>query len=119
MRLHGALLEVHGGGVLLLGPSGIGKSECALELITRGHRLVADDVVEVELGADGAPVGRSPERIRHHMAIRGLGLLFIPGLFGVERVAESARVELVCELERWREGVVYERLGLEREQIEI
>ena len=119
MNVHGALLEVHGVGVLLLGPSGIGKSECALELVARGHRLVADDVVEVEPGEGGAPIGRSPERIRHHMEIRGLGILYIPDLFGLERVAESARVELVCELERWREGGVYDRLGLERERIEI
>ena len=119
MRLHGALLEVHGIGVLLLGPSGIGKSECALELITRGHRLVADDVVELEPGEGGVPVGRAPERIRHHMEIRGLGILFIPDLFGFERVAESAPVDLVCELERWREGGGYDRLGLDRDRIEL
>ena len=119
MRLHGALLDVFGVGVLLLGPSGIGKSECALALITRGHRLVADDVVEIEPGEGGAPVGRAPERIRHHMEIRGLGILYIPDLFGRERVAESAPVDLVCELERWREGGGYERLGLERACIEL
>jgi len=119
MRLHGALLEVHGVGVLLLGPSGIGKSECALELVSRGHRLVADDVVEIERGADGRLAGRAPERIRHHMEIRGLGILYVPDLFGPAAVAESAGVELVCELERWREGGAYDRLGLERESIEL
>ena len=118
-RLHGALLEVHGVGVLLLGPSGIGKSECALELVARGHRLVADDVVEIAPGPGGAPVGRAPARIRHHMEIRGLGILYIPDLCGMERVAESAPLELVCELERWRAGGRYDRLGLERERIEV
>jgi len=119
MRLHGALLEVHGVGVLLLGPSGIGKSECALELVSRGHRLAADDVVELAREPEGRLVGRAPERIRHHMEIRGLGILYLPDLFGPESVAESAAVELVCELERWREGAYYDRLGLERESVEL
>jgi HPr kinase/phosphorylase len=110
---------VHGVGVLLLGPSGIGKSECALELVSRGHRLVADDVVEVERGAAGRLAGRAPERIRHHMEIRGLGILYVPDLFGPESVAESAGVDLVCELERWREGAPYDRLGLERARTEL
>jgi HPr kinase/phosphorylase len=118
MKIHGALLEVHGVGVLLLGPSGIGKSECALELVHRGHRLVADDVVEIEV-AQGRLVGRAPERIRHHMEIRGLGILYVPDLFGPGAVAESGAVDLVCELERWREGAPYDRLGLERERLEL
>jgi HPr kinase/phosphorylase len=119
MRVHGALLDVHGVGILLLGPSGIGKSECALELVSRGHRLVADDVVELERGADGRLSGRAPERIRHHMEIRGLGILYVPDLFGPEGVAESACVDLVCELEKWREGGGYDRLGLERARVEL
>jgi HPr kinase/phosphorylase len=118
-RVHGALLEVHQVGILLLGRSGIGKSECALELVSRGHRLVADDVVELGTGEGGQVVGRSPERIRHHMEIRGLGILYIPDLFGPESVAESVTVDLVCELERWREGAQYDRLGLERAGIEL
>jgi len=118
-RVHGALLEVHRVGILLRGRSGIGKSECALELVSRGHRLVADDVVELAKGEDGRVVGRSPERIRHHLEIRGLGILYIPDLFGPESVAESAAVELVCELERWREGAHYDRLGLERTHQEL
>jgi len=118
-RVHGALLEVHRVGVLLRGRSGIGKSECALELVSRGHRLVADDVVELERSAEGRVVGRAPERIRHHMEIRGLGILYIPDLFGPESVAESASVDLVCELERWREGAQYDRLGLERTSHEL
>ena len=118
-RVHGALLEVHRVGVLLRGRSGIGKSECALELVSRGHRLVADDVVELSKGEDGRVVGRSPERIRHHMEIRGLGILYIPDLFGPESVAESVAVDLVCELERWHEGAQYDRLGLERTALDL
>jgi len=118
-RVHGALLEVYCVGILLLGRSGIGKSECALELVSRGHRLVADDVVELAKREDGRVVGRSPERIRHHMEIRGLGILYIPDLFGPESVAESVSVDLVCELERWREGTHYDRLGLERTSLDL
>ena len=90
MRIHGALVEVLGVGVLLLGPSGIGKSECALELVTRGHRLVADDVVELERrrGAERLVGRRPPERIRHYMEIRGIGILFVPDLFGPEAVRD-------------------------------
>ena len=119
MKIHGALLDVYGVGILLLGPSGIGKSECALELVSRGHRLAADDLVELSRGEGGGLVGRAPERIRHHMEIRGLGILYIPDLFGRESVVESTGVDLVCELERWREGAPYDRLGLERARVEI
>ena len=119
MKIHGALLDVHGVGILLLGPSGIGKSECALELVSRGHRLVADDVVEVSRGEGGRLTGCAPEAVRHHMEIRGLGILYVPDLFGEESVAESAGVDLVCELQRWREGGSYDRLGLERAQVEL
>jgi HPr kinase/phosphorylase len=112
--IHGALLEVHGIGVLLLGPSGVGKSECALELVSRGHRLVADDVVELEAGPDGTPIGRAPARVRHYMEIRGLGIIFIPDLFGPDRVRDETAVDLVCRLEHWQEGAEYDRLGLDR-----
>jgi HPr kinase/phosphorylase len=112
--LHGALIDVHGVGVLLLGASGIGKSECALELVSRGHRLVADDVVELEAGPDGRAIGRAPKRVRHYMEIRGLGIIFVPDLFGPERVRDEMSVDLICHVERWREGVEYDRLGLER-----
>jgi HPr kinase/phosphorylase len=119
MTIHGALVDVGGVGVLLLGPSGVGKSECALELVSRGHRLVADDVVEFERLEDGGLRGRAPERIRHHLEIRGLGILFIPDLFGPERVGESIGIDLVCRLERWRDGAEYDRLGLDRDVEEI
>ncbi len=114
MSIHGALLDVHGVGILLLGPSGIGKSECALELVGRGHRLVADDVVELVLGGDGVVTGSAPERVRHYMEIRGLGIISVPDLFGPEAVREEMQVDLVCALEKWREDVGYERVGLER-----
>jgi HPr kinase/phosphorylase len=113
--VHGALLDVHGVGVMLLGPSGIGKSECALELINRGHRLAADDVVELVVRGDGKLIGRGPERIRHHMEIRGLGIFFVPDLLGGDSVCDEMAVDLICRLERWREDAVYERVGLERD----
>jgi len=113
-RVHGALIDVLGVGVLLLGPSGIGKSECALELVTRGHRLVADDVVRVWCGDTGLPVGAAPERIRHYLEIRGIGILYIPDLYGSDAVRAQATIDLVCHLEEWRPGGEYERIGLER-----
>jgi len=112
--LHGALVDVDGIGVLLLGRSGIGKSECALELVSRGHRLVADDIVELRPDPDGRVIGSAPERVRHYMEIRGLGIVFIPDLFGPESVREAMPIDLVCQLEKWTEGAEYERIGLER-----
>ena len=113
MMLHGSLLDVHGVGTLLLGPSGIGKSECALELLSRGHRLVADDVLEVRCREDGRLVGTAPERIRFFMEIRGLGIVSVPELFGRDAVCEAMEVDLVCRLVKWREGLEYERVGLD------
>jgi HPr kinase/phosphorylase len=117
--VHGALLDVHGVGTALLGSSGVGKSECALELLGRGHRLVADDVIELTVVADVSLIGRAPERIRHYMEIRGLGIVFIPELFGGDSVRDEAVVELICRLERWREDVDYERVGIERPTEEL
>jgi HPr kinase/phosphorylase len=113
MQVHGALVRVQGVGVLLLGPSGVGKSETALELVARGHALVADDVVELERSGDGL-VGRAPEKIRHYLEIRGLGILFVPELYGERAVAPESRVDLVCRLERDEPDHEYERVGLER-----
>jgi HPr kinase/phosphorylase len=113
MQVHGALVQVQGVGVLLLGPSGVGKSETALELVTRGHRLVADDVVVLERES-GRLYGRAPEPIRHYLEIRGLGILYVPELYGPEAVLDRVAVELVCRLERDRPGAEYERVGLER-----
>jgi HPr kinase/phosphorylase len=113
MHVHGGLLRVRSCGVLLLGPSGVGKSETALELVARGHQLVADDVVELFL-ENGRLMGRAREAIRHFLEIRGLGILCIPDLYGAGAVAGESPVSLVFRLEHWREGTSYERVGLER-----
>jgi len=119
MMIHGSLLDVRGVGTLLLGPSGIGKSECALELLSRGHRLVADDVLEIRAGSDGRVVGSAPERVRHFMEIRGIGIVSILDLFGPDAVRDEMPVDLICHLVKWRQGVEYERVGLDRPTEEI
>jgi HPr kinase/phosphorylase len=101
-------------GVLLLGPSGIGKSECALELVRRGNRLVADDVVVFERTPDGRLFGAAPDIIRHHMELRGIGIVYLPDLFGPDSVSDRAEVALVCRLAEWRPDLEVERVGLER-----
>lgn len=116
---HGALVEVLSVGVLLAGPSGIGKSECALELVSRGHRLVADDVVRIRRADDERLVGEAPELIRHYMEITGVGIFFVPDLYGREAVRDETGIELICRLERWRDDASYERLGLSRPAEEI
>ncbi len=113
--LHGVLVDVYGVGVLLLGDSGTGKSECALDLVSRGHRLVADDVVELWRDAADWVNGRGPQRIRHHMEIRGLGILNIRDLFGVTATRDRKRIELVIRLEVWQVGAEYDRLGLDEQ----
>jgi HPr kinase/phosphorylase len=118
MHLHSVLLDVFGLGVLIIGESGIGKSECALDLIDRGHRLVADDVVEIKRLAD-ALVGSSPDLTRYHMELRGLGVINIKDLYGVSSIRLSKRVELVVSLERWEEGREYDRLGLQDERYPV
>ncbi len=117
--IHGVLLDILGLGVLLLGESGIGKSECALHLVVRGHRLVADDTVEVRRRTESILMGTCPELTRHHMEIRGLGIINIEELFGVAATRSSKRVELVVQLERWEPGRRYERLGLDIEHATI
>jgi len=103
--------------VLILGPSGVGKSECVIELVRRGHRLVADDVVRLGRTADGAGLeGWSPEHNRHYVEVRGLGLLCIADLYGEHAIRDRCEVDFVCRLEGWREGGAYERIGLERER---
>ena len=117
--VHGVLMDVFGVGVLLVGPSGIGKSECALDLVVRGHRMVSDDVVEIRRRAGKILVGRGPEVIRHHMEVRGLGIINIAHLFGVAATRHRKRVELVIEFEHWRTDHDYDRLGLDVETHEI
>ena len=117
--VHGVLVDVYGMGVLLLGDSGIGKSECALDLIQRGHRLVADDVVEIRKYPNGSLVGRAAEMIRYHMELRGIGIINIKHLFGVSAVRMSKSIELVIELERWDPTKKYDRLGLDGETYSI
>jgi HPr kinase/phosphorylase len=118
LHLHSVLLDVFGLGVLILGESGIGKSECALDLIDRGHRLVADDVVEIKRMGD-VLVGESPDLTRYHMELRGLGVLNIKDLYGVSSIRLSKKVELVVQLERWEAGKEYDRLGLHDESFLI
>ncbi|HYL81237.1 MAG TPA: HPr(Ser) kinase/phosphatase [Candidatus Acidoferrum sp.] len=117
--LHGDLVDVYGIGVLLLGESGTGKSECALDLVTRGHRLVADDVVEVAKDGERILLGRGPARIRHLMEIRGLGIFSVRDLFGVAAIRYRKRIELVVMLEPWRPEEEYDRLGLDDQAYSI
>jgi HPr kinase/phosphorylase len=118
MHLHSVLLDVFGLGVLIVGESGIGKSECALDLIDRGHRLIADDVVEIKRMSDTL-LGNSPDLTRYHMELRGLGVINIKDLYGVSSIRMSKRVELVVSLERWEAGKEYDRLGLHDEKYPI
>jgi HPr kinase/phosphorylase len=111
--IHGVLLDILGLGVLIVGESGIGKSESALDLVVRGHRLVADDTVEVWRRGETAVIGSAPELTRHHMEVRGLGVINIRDLFGVASTRASKIVELVVQLERWDPAREYDRLGLE------
>ena len=111
--IHGVLIDILGLGVLIVGESGIGKSECALDLVVRGHRLVADDTVEVRRRSESIVIGACPELTRHHMEVRGLGLINIRDLFGVASTRTSKRIELVVQLDRWDAGREYDRLGLD------
>ncbi len=119
ISLHGVLVDVYGEGVLIMGESGIGKSEAALELIRRGHRLVSDDVVEVRRINDNTLVGTSPGITRYFIELRGIGIIDVKTLFGVECVKEEQAIDLVIKLEEWKRDKEYDRLGLEDETIEI
>lgn len=117
--MHGVLMDVFGLGVLILGESGVGKSESALELLHRGHRLVSDDIVQVHRVRYDRLVGTSPSLTKHHIEIRGLGILNIRQLYGAAAVVDEMHIDLVAQLELWKEGVEYDRLGLEQETVEI
>lgn len=116
---HGVLVSVYGEGLLLLGDSGIGKSETAIELLKRGHRLIADDAVEIKRVSSRTLVGEAPEIIRHYVELRGIGIVDVRRLFGMGAVENTARIELVVNLEHWEQGKMYDRLGLDNETTEI
>lgn len=117
--VHAELVEVHGIGVIILGESGIGKSECALELVERGQRLIADDVVKIKRVGPGVLIGFPSEIIKHHMEIRGLGIIDIKEIFGVGYVSPQAKIELAVTLEAWNPKKEYDRLGIDENDIEI
>lgn len=114
--VHGVLVDVLGVGVLLLGKSGVGKSECALDLVLRGHRLVADDIVKVRMKLPAVLFGEGMDLLHYHMEIRGLGIINIKHLFGVAAIRERKKIDLAVELVEWEEGKEYDRLGLEEQQ---
>ena len=116
---HGVLVEVYGEGLLLMGESGIGKSEAAAELLKRGHRLIADDAVEIKRVSDLTLVGSAPEIIRHFFELRGIGIVDVRRLFGMGAIKDTERIDLVINLEKWEEGKMYERLGIDTKYTEI
>ena len=116
---HGVLVEVYGEGILMLGESGVGKSEAAMELLKRGHRLVADDAVEIKRVSNRTLVGTSPEIIRHLIELRGIGIVDVRQIFGMGAVKESEKIDLVLSLENWSQDTKYDRFGLEYEQYGI
>jgi HPr kinase/phosphorylase len=116
---HGVLVEVYGEGVLILGESGVGKSETALELVKRGHRLIADDIVEIRRVSDSTLLGSAPENIRHFIEIRGIGILDVKNLYGMGSVKIQENINLVIKLELWDKQKVYDRLGLEDQFTDI
>ena len=116
---HGVLVEVYGEGVLILGDSGVGKSETAIELLKRGHRLIADDAVEIKRVSATTLVGRAPEIIRHYVELRGIGIVDVRRLFGMGAVKESEKIDLVINLEAWQEKKMYDRLGLDEQTTDI
>ena len=119
ISIHGVLVDVFGEGVLIMGESGIGKSEAALELIKRGHRLVSDDVVEIRKVSDASLVGSAPDITRHFIELRGIGIIDAKTLFGVESVKNTQTIDLVIKLEEWDKDKEYDRLGLQEEYTEF
>ena len=119
VTMHGVLVDVYGIGVLIKGESSIGKSETALELIQKGHRLVADDAVEIRKVDDSRLVGQAPELLKHYMEIRGIGIIDVKSLYGVGAIKNQKAIDIVIELESWNQQKYYDRLGLDREYEEI
>ena len=116
---HGVLVEVYGEGILLLGDSGVGKSETAIELLKRGHRLIADDAVEIKRVSATTLIGSAPEIIRHYVELRGIGIVDVHRLFGMGSVKQTEKIDLVVNLEPWQDGKMYDRLGLDEETTDI
>lgn len=119
ISIHGVLVDVFGEGVLIMGESGIGKSEAALELIKRGHRLVTDDVVELRKVSDDTLIGSAPDITRHFIELRGIGIIDVKTLFGVESVKDTQSIDMVIKLEDWNKDKEYDRLGLEDQYTEF
>lgn len=119
VSIHGVFIEVYGEGILMLGDSGVGKSETALEIVKRGHRLIADDLVEIRKVSDTTLLGRAPKIIRHLIEIRGIGILDVKELYGVSSVKMQEDIQFVINLEFWDESKVYDRMGLIEETTEI
>lgn len=119
ITMHGVLVEVYGEGVLLLGDSGIGKSETAIELVKRGHRLIADDAVEIKKVSSITLVGSAPELIRHYIELRGIGIVDVRRIFGMGSVKDSEKIDLIINFENWVQGKMYDRFGLDAEYTEI
>jgi HPr kinase/phosphorylase len=116
---HGVLVEVYGEGILILGDSGVGKSETAIELVKRGHRLIADDAVEIKRVSKKALVGQAPEILRHYVELRGIGIIDVKRLYGISAVKDTEKIDLVINLESWVQGKMYDRLGLDENTINI
>ena len=116
---HGVLVEVYGEGILMLGDSGVGKSETAIELVKRGHRLIADDAVEIKRVSAKTLVGSAPEMIRHYVELRGIGIVDVRRIFGMGSVKETEKIDMVIRLEPWVDGKMYDRMGLDEEFTEI
>ena len=115
ITMHGVLVEVYGEGILLLGDSGVGKSETAIELVKRGHRLVADDAVEIKRVSDTTLVGTAPSIIRHFVELRGIGIIDVKMIFGMGAIKETEKIDMIINLEQWKEKKQYDRLGLNTE----
>jgi len=116
---HGVLVEVYGEGILLLGDSGVGKSETAIELVKRGHRLIADDAVEIRRVSNKTLVGSSPENIRHFLELRGVGIINVRRLFGMGSIKMTEKIDMIIQLEPWDQSKVYDRMGMDNEYTNI
>jgi HPr kinase/phosphorylase len=116
---HGVLVEVYGEGVLIVGDSGVGKSETAIELIKRGHRLIADDAVEIRKASAKTLVGSAPDNIRHFIELRGIGIINARRLFGIGAVKMTEKIDLVIELEQWNPEKIYDRMGVDTEYVTL